>query len=253
MNILDLDGKHSGETIFIIGSGPALNFLQPEDIHALSQKITIGTNRVQYKVPVKYFVSSYPSEVLLASQTLHDSMLIHTRPTSEALLKGDFVTLKRVYSERVEDVPEHFDPETPYLVTRNNVVFLMTNLALIMGAKRLVYLGCEQRNGLHYYNQDDEALGLIVRDMCRVVSNHYDILGIDHPYEVPLNIMRGLLESPDVLRSRAFYAMNHFELISQWVSRFSSSGVEFFSAVEDSIFVDAGASFIDIKDALNFQ
>jgi hypothetical protein len=41
MRLNDLKGKHQGETIWVLGSGPSLNFLSPE---LFRDKITVSTN-----------------------------------------------------------------------------------------------------------------------------------------------------------------------------------------------------------------
>ena len=41
VELADLEGKHDGETVWVLGSGPSLNFITPEFFH---DKVTVSTN-----------------------------------------------------------------------------------------------------------------------------------------------------------------------------------------------------------------
>ncbi len=250
--ILALQGKHAGETVFVIGSGPTLGEYSIEMRAALSNRVCIGVNRTQYLVGLKYFISSYISENILAKTVNSKTFTIHTRDGSTESLIPGYAVLKRIYSENVDDLKDSFDVESPYLITRNNVIFLATNLALIMGAKRIVYVGCEQRNGLHFYNSDDNILNRIVLDMSGVVHQYSGVFGKDHPYETPLNVMRALTTDPDILKNRPFYVQDHGQLLAQWVACLSEKfSREVYSCASDSVLIDAGAKYISLEDALS--
>jgi hypothetical protein len=133
-------------------------------------------------------------------------------------------------------------------------MFLVTNLALVMGAKRIVYVGCEQRNGMHFYNDDDLVLSDMIVDFCSVIHEHKHLLGRDHPYEKPLQIMRGLTASVESLRSKPFHAIDHSSLLASWISRLTQEfGLEVFCCSKDSAFIDAGANYLDLEAALSLR
>lgn len=63
MNISDLYGKHNGETLYIIGSGPSLRFFPVE---FLRDKFTIGLNQAWKSLPFQctYNLSIHPDECI---------------------------------------------------------------------------------------------------------------------------------------------------------------------------------------------
>ena len=250
--IIGLQGAHSGETIFVIGSGPTLGGYSEDLRSELGRRVCIGVNRTQYMVDLKYFISSYFSENALARIVNDKTFTIHTRDRDIIPLVDEFPVIKRVYSEKVEDLSDVFNIDNPHLVTRNNVIFLATNLALIMGARRIVYVGYEQRNGLHFYNTDDAVLNCIVSDMAVVIARYSGVLGADHQYETPLNIMRALTADPDILKDRPFYTTDHGQLLTEWiVSLREKFNREVYSCAEDSVVVDAGAKYMPLEAVLN--
>jgi hypothetical protein len=252
MSILDLQAKHIGETLFIIGSGPTLGEYDTDILNKLGERACIGVNRTQYLVSITYFISSYLSENLLAKEVNPDLYTIHTRAGADASLVDGLNVLKRVYSENVSDLRAEFDPENPYLITRNNVLFLAINMALVMGAKRIVCVGCEQKSGLHFYNLNDVLLEKIVTDMAKVISKYSNLLGKDHPYERPLNILRSLTIDPELLKNRPFYAVDHGPLLGEWIGHIRSNfGVEVYSCAAESVLIDAGAQYISLEEAIN--
>ena len=250
--VLALEGAHRGNTIFVIGSGPGLGSYSADILEKVGRRVCIGVNRTQYLVKLTYFMSSYLSENLLAKVVDPQVYAIHTRPVLEPPMVSGINTIKRVYSEDSSLFRSNFDPTNPCLYTRDNVIFLATNMALIMGAKNIVYVGCEQRNGLHFYNTNDEILNRIIIDMCKVITEYGPNLGRDHSYEFPLRIMRSLTTNAETLRSSPFYTIDHSKLLREWLDRLALEfAVKVYSCSQDSVITDAGAEFIELEQALD--
>jgi hypothetical protein len=246
----ELHKRHAGKTIFLIGAGPSLGKYNSDLLQRLGERVCIGVNRTQYKVHLSYFVSSYLSEVLLALKRQPSVYAINTRPVQSTPPVAGIHPIRRIYSENVADFVATLSADDPHLVTRNNVMFLASNLALVMGAANIVYVGCEMRNGLHFYNEDDSILAEIITDLCSIVHEYKHLMGRDHPYENPRDIMRSLTTSADKLKSRP-PKIDHAELLSKWIGRLKQEfGLGIYCCAYDSVFVDAGAGYVDLETAL---
>lgn len=247
-NIYDLEKRHENETIFIIGSGVGLLDLSASEILALGKNICIGVNRTQYVVRLTYFISSYISEVALAKIHQSDVTAIHSRPVLEKPLLDGIFTLKRFYSEEVDLIQNTFGRPVPTLITRNNVIFLATHLALVMGARKIFYVGVDQRSSLHFYEANERFLESMAIDMSKVIAQHHKILSIDHSYANPLQKLRSFVFQAETLKKTKFYETDHTSLLQKWFQHFNSNyGVEFFTNLSDSVVHDAGARIYSIE------
>ncbi|CAC5345709.1 MULTISPECIES: hypothetical protein [Planktothrix] len=137
MGVYDsLNNCERGKTLFIIGAGPQINKLSDEQINFLENQAAIGVNRVQYKIKTRYFISAYPSEILLALKKIPDSsILIHIRPIMEYLFfKPNILTIKREVFDKNVGLNRFLDETNPVIFTKMNVALAATHLAFILGA-----------------------------------------------------------------------------------------------------------------------
>jgi len=249
--LMDLQSLHEGETVYVVGSGPSLGRLQPEWRAQLAKCLSIGLNRSTYLVPTHYFTSAYISECLLARMQEPAATCINLRPVLTTPLVEGILTAKRVYSEEAQVLAQKFNFDEPTVFTRNNVMFAATHLALIMGAKRICYVGIEQRNGLHFFNGDDECRERMFNDLIQVITENKSILGLDHPYERAYEMLRRLFESPRDLATRPFYDIDHTDLLARWHAfARDSMGVTIVSTVADSVAGDAGIPYQPLAHAI---
>lgn len=242
---------HGGQTIYVVGSGPSLKAFEPEWLAELGQLPSIGLNRSVYMVRTRYFLSSYISEIILAKKASPTTTHLHMRNRLTVPLVDDILTIKRRYTEDPHAIGRSWSRDEPMLCTRRNAVFAATHLALIMGATKVCYVGVEQRNGLHFYNIDPQMNERIFYDLVDVITQHRDILGLDQGYENPHEMMRRHLESPEVLKARTYFPIDHGRLLEQWFAIMHKSfDACVTSANADSVVCDAGATHVPLSHSV---
>lgn len=243
-----LNGRHTGETVFILGSGPQLGSLSAEQRAALAGRITIGVNRTQYVQPPTYFLSAYPSEVLLAQVHPAPMTLIHMRPGYGAPVIRGAITLQRRGFPSNPVLPTSLTGAPPYVVTYRNVALGATNLAMIMGAARIVYVGVEQQSALHYYDTQAELRGRILRDLMSIASK--DVFTLDHPHATFEHMREGLLKEPEPMAATEFWPFSFAPTFRAYFEQIRQHGVEPVATLRESVVFEAGASLQGLDDAL---
>lgn len=243
-----LDGRHAGETIFILGSGPQLGTLTTEQRAALAGRVTIGVNRTQYVQPPTYFLSAYPSEVLLAHVHPAHMTLVHMRPEYDAPVIRGAITLQRRGFPSNPVLPTSLTGVPPYVVTYRNVALGATNLAMIMGAARIVYVGVEQQSALHYYDTVAELRARILRDLTNIESK--DVFTLDHPHATFEHMREGLLKEPEPMAATEFWPFSFAPTFAAYFDQIRRHGVEPVATLRDSVVFEAGASLQDLDEAL---
>jgi hypothetical protein len=234
----ELDSKHLGETIFVIGSGPQLASLSQSTLAKLEKLTTIAVNKVFYQFRPTYFLSAYIGEVLLAAKRVPESTLLHMRPIYESPLVTGVIPLKRMQYENGMSIPRNFGDDSPTLLTRFNVALGATHLAYILGAKRIVYLGVEQRNRLHFYNFDEELRQKICSDLMELGDP--EILRVDHPYASQANALAYMNLSIEECM-QPFYSIDHTPTFRSYFEILAKNGVDLVATTKESVVADAGA------------
>ena len=247
--VLALNGAEQGQTVFVIGSSSQLNSLSPPQIDALGRRPTIGLNRTQYAVRLRYFLSAYPSEVQLARHHSADLTVINMRPVMERPLIPGTLAVKRVRYKLGDPLSPVLQPPEPTLHTLRNVALGATHLALILGARRIVYIGVQQTSKLHYYDELPELRERIAEDL-RAVSPH--LFKVDHPYAT-LDKAVELLRIPvEQLAGEQFYTESHQETFQEYFAAVAAHGVETFATTAASVIAAAGAPVVSVDEALSW-
>lgn len=244
----DLVQRHKGETIFVLGTGPQLGRLSPAEVQALANHTTVGVNDCHFVVRPRYHVSAYVSRVLVAQRNLGDSAtILHMRPYCALPLLPGTLSVRRMPFEG--ELPAGLgDPPTLY--TRNNVLLGALHLALVLGAARIVVIGLEMDNMLHFYATDPEQRQRVANAYRQVSTSPY--LGIDHPYERAVDIVRFMSKPESALSQlpNAFDECDHQATFGAYVDCLRQQGVECISAVEDNVLTRAGAPYAPLGDLL---
>lgn len=233
--------------MFVLGSGPQLATVTRSQRRELESRISIAVNKVFYVVKPTYFLSAYIGEVMLAAQRIPQSTLLHMRPVYEPPLMPGILSLKReLFSEHVGLPPRFSEPE-PTLFTKFNVALGATHLAYILGAARIVYVGVEQRDQLHFYNFDDRIRRTIRADI--ISRGDPPILCIDHPYPSMANALAAL-DRPREDCQRPF-ARDHRPTFVEYFRILRDAGVDLVATTRQSVVADAGARILSLDAALD--
>jgi hypothetical protein len=246
-----LNGSEKGATAFLIGSGPQLNNLTHDQLAALASRPTIGVNRTQYAVDLKYFLSAYPSQVILALMRRSPrTTIIHLRPKFEPPLIRHTLTIRRMRHRLGQPLKPSLVAPEPTLLTFKNVALAATHFALVLGAARVVFVGVEQNNALHFYDMRPAIQNQIAEDINRIRAK--SVFTTDHPYASPDRLLEKLAVPPEELANQDFYVESHKGRFSDFFDEMRRNGVEVYATTPDSVVAAAGAEVIGLDEALTW-
>ena len=245
--LIGLNDIHAGKTVFVVGAGPQLAAVSAEQVRQLESQPVIAVNKVFYRLRPRYFLSAYIGEVMLAVRRIPYATLLHMRPTVAPPLFSGITALRRATFEPGMALPRRLEVEQPTLLTRMNVALAATHLAYIMGAGRIVYLGVEQRNQLHFWHFDDRCRQFIRADV--VARGNPDILRIDHDYASLAHDLTAL-DRPAEDCMKPFYTVDHTPAFAAYFDLLRRDGVDIVATTADSVVADAGARVVGLDAIL---
>ena len=242
-----LNDRHVGTTVFVVGAGPQLAAVSTDQLRQLEAQPVIAVNKVFYRLRPRYFLSAYIGELMLALRRIPEATLLHMRPEYTAPLLPGITALRRMIFNPGDALPRLLDEQQPTLLTRLNVALGATHLAYIMGAKRIVYLGVEQRNQLHFWHFDEKCRQEIRDDI--VSRGDPDTLRIDHEY-ASLSHELEALDRPAADCMKPFYSVDHTPTFAAYFDILRDNGVDVVATTAESVVADAGARVMALDDVL---
>jgi hypothetical protein len=174
--------------------------------------------------------------------------VLHMRRVYEPPLVPRTLALQRRDYERGEGLPRHFDEVVPSLRTRKNVALGATHLALILGARRIVYVGVQQRSALHFYDTKPGIRNAILADLATIPDR--DLCHHDHSNANYEALVERLHSPPETLAEMPFYELSHSQTFMDYFAALASHDVEVFSTTPESVIADAGAPYRPLVDLL---
>jgi len=257
---LALNDRHLGETVFVIGASTQLNRLPVDQLRVLSREPAIGLNRTQYRVDVMYFMSLYAQESALALRAGKARAVIHACSASTPVVGGTIATFKRQY-EADRGLPRRFDGMRPTLYTSHNSAFMATHLAVIMGARRVVYIGLEQHMLTYFYDEDLAVRERILADLAYINAKGLcDLDGERVSYE---RAVRDLKRPPEESAGQTYWHQSPTEVFPEpywngspagvwrlYFDELDRYGVEPIATSRNSIIYEAGARYVDLDEVL---
>ena len=147
---MEIHGKHNGETIVILGTGPSIYDV---DFSLLEGVTTIGVNKILFGFDPDYLVWL-------------DRNGIHGLEDISAESKAEKYCSSRAWNKSggKDVIPfERYNPRDgqPFLTSDfkrglyhgPSSIFAAINLAYIFGAERVILLGVDLHNGAHFYDE----------------------------------------------------------------------------------------------------
>lgn len=244
----NLNAKHLGDTVFIIGAGPQLAQIPDQLIRKLEQRTTVGVNMTAYRLRPTYFLSAYIGDVILAKHRSPATAILHMRPQLAPPLIPGILPIKRILFDKNVGLSKSFSKFDPTLFTKNNVVLGATHLAYILGARSIAYVGVEQRNKLHFWHFDTSVQSTIVNDL--ELLKNVPFLNIDHEYSTYDRYVEKLSRTKEECCTQEFYEVSHEETFTDYFDCLSHASIDIFSTVSDSVVCDAGANYRSLSDLL---
>ncbi len=260
-SLSDIHRIHAGETIYLIGNGPAILDIPDDYKSKIKNGISIGVNSSHLFMPTTYQVCSTWSCYLLSCYYGEVSGCRFYQGQgigndSSWPFGGATIVSPDFFSE-YNTIDIHSHMSDPIFATalvnrptsnsamwgRDNIMFSATNLATIMGAKEVVYLGFDQRNNGHYYDVESlmEVYKQQTNEMKKMYSLDPHILKDLEDMEYK-NISKE--ETPQYLKVKN---SNKGKLESLF-SHMGSFGITPVVHVKDSVVYDAGAEWRDYED-----
>ena len=243
--LLALNRRHRGATVFVIGAGPQLNRLSAAARAGLEQAVTIGVSRTQYRIRPTYLLSAYSQEIALGARTAPRSTLIHMSG-APPVVRGS-ITVRRRRFHPGDPLPRLFFGVRPYLLTNMNVALAATHLALILGARRVCYVGVEGRTSLHFYDEDERLRRQMIDDLDAIEQVVWDA---DHVTTASRETVLALLRTPIEELADVPFEPETAERFRAYFDELERYGVEPVTTLEDSVVADAGARFVELDDLL---
>ena len=150
-NLADLENLHPGETIWVLGSGPSLNFIEPE---FFDDKICVTVNWVGETFGLKsfYAYSNYHANEL-GSLTFGDGLIVAVLLASDTLTRKawpgevpDNVALSEADSYAPPGTswdPYRMPPPEGQIVYGSSSIHGAIHLAAHLGAKNIILVGAD--------------------------------------------------------------------------------------------------------------
>jgi hypothetical protein len=246
--LLALNDRHPGSTIVIVGSSTQINTLSPEHLALLGRTPTIGLNRTQYRVRPRYFLSAYSQEIGLALEVGTAEAVLHMCNATVPKIPGTLAVFKRVYEDD-RGLPRRLHGAQPTLYMKRNVALAATHLALVMGARRIIYIGLEQFSNLRFYDEDQPLRERIIADLGVVAAK--GLYEVDHPrstYERHIRILKTPVEQ---LAKEPYWHEDHTPAFRAYFDELDRYGVEPIATSEKSVVYDAGARYVELDEAFD--
>ncbi len=147
LNLEDFKDKHSGQDIYVIGSGPSCNFIDPS---FFENKITVGTNQTYRKYDTTYIVRK---EHKLLQETLNNyngTVFVSVGDCgniSSNLNLNNYTNLDRVciyahFQNRLNIDLKAFNHPGPLCVSHSTIPTSI-HLAYHLGAKNILLVGVD--------------------------------------------------------------------------------------------------------------
>lgn len=243
----DLNGRHHGETVFIVGAGPQLAAVTDAQVQQLATRPAIGVNLTFYRLPTRYFLSAYIGQAMLARLRMPSATVMHMRPVYERALSPGILPLRREAFDASAGLSKALSGPEPTLFTLRNVALGATHLAYVLGARRIAYIGVEQRNRLHYWHLKPEVLPAMRADV--ELLRDVPFLTADHPYSTYESLVAKVNRSAEESMG-PFWKESHEPTFRDYFAILRAAGVSVVSTSADSVVRDAGADFVPLDELL---
>src|SRR3990167_328057 len=156
--ITGLKGKEQGKEIYVMGSGPSMDKIDPE---SLRDKITIGCNRIHKRFPCSYivhihqiFAEDIPKESIPVMSEHDAGYFLHLNN-----LDRSFYFFKH-YSNHDHSIDYRSLDEDDKLVVGSSVIHSAIHLAHYLGASKIIILGhdCKSEGAKTHFNGYNDNL-----------------------------------------------------------------------------------------------
>lgn len=244
---LRLNSRHQERSVVVLGAGAQLNRITATEERWLNDQVVVGLNRTTYVFPwIDYFVSAYAHEVQLAlSSSSETTQVIHIHSSYRPPVVPGSLLIRRDMFDLEQRLPSKLSAFVPTILTRRNAALAATHLALVLGARGIVYVGVDMRSRLHFYDEDEGLRARMTEDLESHVPEY--MFAFEHPYATKSKMVDRLRVPVSELVDGEFYGRDHTPTFEAYFAECRRQGVEVISTLEDSVVRDAGALFVPLS------
>jgi len=261
-DLSDYNDKHLNEDIFIIGNGPQLCELSEHQIESLKNKVTIGVNYTHEFMDTTYWVCGHPGHMAYAIEYgSHDTIKFYQKHAPHCWMpeiwkpEHNMIPVLCTIFDGVNLLRRLPVPDGGRRIgikDARQISFSAIHLSYIFGAKRIIFLGCDQNNLLHFFNMDKDTIERM-RGRIRDVQEKYKRFDGDPDKEISSEMrwfeINRLNKSVGELRNMP-WPQEHSSDFAQYFRVLNGNGVQVLSTEKNSVITRAGAPCVNLKDVL---
>ena len=173
--IKKLNKKYRGKTIYIIGTGVQLATISDDILKKIKNEVTIGCNACFYKIVPTYWMSAHISQAFIATKYLSGKSTMFLLDSGKYKQHHNKLNKHIIVVSRPEfkgNLEGKFG-KAPRIRAKNNIIFGAMHLAIILGAKKIVFVGIELTGANHYYHMIPTIMAQLNKDI-KSLPKHSD-------------------------------------------------------------------------------
>jgi len=254
-DLCKLKDKHRGEVVFVIGGGPQLGKLSSRTLKWLENQTTIGCNQTIYYLKTTYWTTAHI--IWAAFYHYHEAEMngcvpIFMNPHSKEMTQpwmteiNFWTEFPFVTDEEIQKDNEKLLP-TPELGPMRTETIKLIQLAVYIGAKKIICIGMEMNSFEHCYTNDEKRIVILKKDAIRAKGEFQfipadDFIGVERTVlpnsaQLPFNRVDGGSSVPFMKREAKYLDMV-----------LKKRGIKLVCAAKKSALIDAGIKYEEIEE-----
>lgn len=284
--LFHFNNRHKDETIYIIGCSPDINNFSKEQLKLFKDKTTIGLNYCHTKIKnlsymmtsnigcLAYMLEYGPKNVPIFADygegTAYAKEVWDNSRVIKVSVAGPAIPFPRNIFPSI-----HTDVSKTALHGNTSILLSATNLAYVMGASKIVYIGIEEIDNVHHYNLDKKILSELTNNFHEILkskkywnpvkySKHWQGKNSKENVHSSLECALGLCEGAprsqqalirplEELQAEKFdiHGSNNYLNLRRYVEYLKSQKIEMSTTSTRGITVEANCQTIDINGIWN--
>lgn len=261
-DLSEYNDRHLGEDIFVLGNGPQLNELSEVQVENLKKKITVGVNYSHVFMDTTYWLCGHPGHLAYAIEFAgRDMVKIYQKHDSRFWLseiwnsKDNVIpVLSTIFDgkEMLRRLPRPDGGRRIGIKDARQITYSTMHLSYILGAARVIFLGCEQNDLSHFFSFHEDTIRIMKERVGFLKQKYRRFNGIRY-LDVTADLedfeTKVLNKSLEELRKSKWYRDNT-KIYVDFINFFKTRGMKIISTKGNSVLTRAGASIIELENIL---
>jgi len=247
-----IENLHLGRDIYIIGNGAQINELSDKEISFIESQISIGCNCSFLAIQSQYYISGHFTQLLLQhfySKNKNKTLIFHGPNLDSISNEIDFIDLENVNKRTEKNL---FTRDSNILIGGENVMFSSMHIAYMMGAKRIIFVGFDQKSMIRFYHNLKFKNNLIknVKKLLDKVSSNSGKQDINDFLNVGFKTdLNGIEFSALNWNTQEYERRDFSNQLSELIS--FAKDVEFITTYKNSFMYDIGVKLITLNKLMD--